>query len=111
MILYGLKNCDSCRKARRWLDANGVEHDFIDLRDDVPSLSTLKAWHEALGDGLLNRRGTTWRALSDSDRMRAETHLPNLLLQHPALIKRPVLATPEKLLSGFDEKTWEKAIR
>ncbi|HEX7048383.1 MAG TPA: Spx/MgsR family RNA polymerase-binding regulatory protein [Gammaproteobacteria bacterium] len=110
MILYGLKNCDSCRKARKWLDANGLEYDFIDVRDDVPSVHTLKAWHAALGDGLLNRRGTTWRQLSDAEKARAENALPALLQDHPALIKRPVLVNEHKLLSGFDENTWRKAL-
>ena len=110
MILFGLKNCDSCRKARKWLAANGIAHEFIDLRDDVPSVQTLKAWHEALGDGLLNRRGTTWRQLPESEKARAEHSLPQLLQDHPALIKRPVLATPDRLLSGFDETSWTKAV-
>lgn len=110
MILYGLKNCDSCRKARKWLDANTLEYDFIDLREDPPSVNTLKAWHAALGAGLLNRRGTTWRQLSDAEKARAENALPALLRDHPALIKRPVIVNEHKLLSGFDENTWRKAL-
>lgn len=110
MIVYGLKNCDSCRKARKWLDAGNLEYDFIDLREDAPSRSTLKAWHQAVGDGLLNRRGTTWRGLPDSEKARADTDLPLLLQEHPALIKRPVLVTEEKMLVGFDPEAWKKAL-
>lgn len=110
MILYGLKNCDSCRKARKWLDAGRLEYDFIDLREDVPSRATLKAWQEAVGEGLLNRRGSTWRSLSDSEKARADENLPLLLQEHPALIKRPVLVTEEKMLVGFDPDVWQKAL-
>lgn len=109
-LVYGLKNCDTCRRARKWLDAEGVEHDFTDLRDDVPSVSTLKAWHEAVGGGLLNRRGTTWRSLPEPEKARAEKNLPQLLRDYPALMKRPVLVTADKMLVGFDEQTWKKAL-
>jgi len=111
MILYGLKNCDSCRKARKWLDEKGYAYDFIDVREDVPSIHTLKAWHTALGGGILNRRGTTWQQLSDAEKARAENALPALLQDHPALIKRPVLVNEDKLLSGFDETAWHKALK
>lgn len=111
MILYGLKNCDSCRKARRWLDANNHQHEFIDVREDTPSVHTLKAWYEALGDGLLNRRGTTWRQLSASEKARANDDLPALLQDHPALIKRPVLVNAARLLCGFEENSWKKALK
>ena len=108
MKIYGLKNCDTCRKARKWLDANGVAHEFIDLREATPSLATLKQWHAALGDALLNRRGTTFRQLSDADRARAEKSLPALLHEHPALMKRPILVAGDTILSGFDEKAGRK---
>lgn len=111
MIFYGLKNCDSCRKARKWLDENGFEYDFIDIREDTPAARTLKAWHEAFGDALVNRRGTTWRQLSPVEKARADSDVPGLLQDHPALIKRPVLAGPRKLLSGFDADTWNEALK
>lgn len=111
MILYGLKNCDNCRTARKWLDANDHEYEFIDVREDTPSVHTLKAWHEAVGDGLLNRRGTTWRQLSTSEQSRADNGLPGLLQDHPALIKRPILVNADKLLCGFDEDSWKKALK
>ena len=112
VLVYGLKNCDSCRKARKWLDAKGVAHEFIDLRDETPSVSTLKAWHQAVGDGLLNRRGTTWRQLPEIEKAKAEMkdELPALLHEHPALVKRPVLVTSEKMLVGFDKTRWKQAL-
>lgn len=111
MKVYGLKNCDTCRKARRWLAANDTVHEFIDLRDNPPSVATLKHWHTALGDALLNRRGTTWRQLSDAGKARAEKDLAALLHEHPALMKRPVLVAGDEMLLGFDEKTWLMALK
>lgn len=110
ILVYGLRNCDTCRKARKWLDSAGIEHDFIDLREDAPAVSTLKAWHEAVGDDLLNRRGTTWRSLPDTDKARSERNLPKLLQDYPALIKRPVLVTAEKMVVGFDEQAWKQTL-
>lgn len=111
MILYGLKNCDTCRRARKWLEANSLDAMFIGLREDTPSKHTFKAWHGALGDALLNRRGTTWRQLGDADKARAESGLPGLLHDFPALMKRPLLVSDEKMLCGFDATTWKKALR
>ncbi len=102
--VFGLKNCDTCRKARKWLDAKGVNHEFVDVREQTPPLATLKKWHAALGDALLNRRGTTWRQLSDAERARADSNLPALLHEYPALMKRPVVINGNDINVGFDEK-------
>lgn len=109
MKIYGLKNCDTCRHARRWLDANDIAHDFVDLREATPSLAILRQWHAALGDTLLNRRGTTWRQLPNAEKARADHALPELLHEHPALMKRPLLVNGGAILAGFDETTWRKA--
>lgn len=110
--IHGLKNCDTCRKARKWLDAEDMAYEFIDLREATPALKTLQQWHAELGNMLLNRRGTTWRQLSDTDKARAEkeTELPKLLHDHPALMKRPVLETDDSLLVGFNPQEWQKAL-
>ncbi len=112
MTVYGLRNCDSCRKAIRWLDDQAIDYRFVDIREHTPSSATLKQWHTRLGDGLLNRRGTTWRQLSAADKSRADKQdtLISLLQQQPALIKRPILATGESVLAGFDPALWQKAI-
>ncbi len=91
--LYGLASCDSCRKARKTLEANGQSFEFHDLRADGLKRPTLERWAAALGwEALLNRRSTTWRMLSDTDKadLNAEKAL-NLLLAHPTLVKRPVV--------------------
>jgi arsenate reductase len=103
--LYGIRNCDTTRKARRWLDAHGVDYRFHDVREDGLAGETLRGWIGALGwEALLNRRGTTWRSLpvqarEDIDAAGAQ----RLMLAHPACIRRPVLAHPGGLLSGFRE--------
>ena len=103
ITLYGLKNCDTCRKARKWLEAEGIEHEFHDFRSDGLDGETLAAWVAALGwETLLNRRGTTWRNLPETDREDLTSdHATALMLQHPTLIKRPVFAAGDTTLVGF----------
>lgn len=110
--LYGIPNCDTCRKARRWLDARSVEYRFHDLRRDGIDTSRIGDWlREAGADRVLNRRGTTWRKLAEADRERAAgAQLANLLAEQPTLIKRPVVETGDALLVGFDEDAWRNAL-
>ena len=106
--LYGLKNCDACRKALAWLKAHDRACEFHDLRDTGLTPELLEVWEERLGwERLLNRQSATWRGLdagekSDLDRTRAMA----LMLRHPALIKRPLLATGEALLLGFNPERY-----
>lgn len=101
--LYGIKNCDTIRKARRWLDENGVEYDFHDVRSDGLDKKTLVRWEQQLGwEQLLNRRGTTWRKLPDDVREGIDRASAIRLMQdNPAIIKRPVLALDNQLHLGF----------
>jgi Spx/MgsR family transcriptional regulator len=103
ITVYGIRNCDTCRKALKWLEAEGVEHRFHDVRADGLDRPTLAGWVKAVGwETLLNRRGTTWRNLSDAERggLTPES-ATELMLQHPTLIKRPVFATGGDALVGF----------
>lgn len=109
--VFGLKNCDTCRKVRKWLDANGIAHEFIDVREHTPPLAALKQWHTTLGDTLLNRRGTTWRQLSDAEKAKADRNLPALLHAYPALMKRPVMINENGIHAGFDEKAWQGLLK
>lgn len=111
LLVYGLKNCDTCRKARKWLEAEGIPHEFIDLRENTPPVATLQRWQTALGEELLNRRGTTWRQLSDADKARVDKDLPALLYDHPSLMKRPVLTINESVHVGFDENSWRSLLK
>ncbi len=101
--IYGLKNCDTCRKALAFLKAEGVEHEFLDVRADGVSAAQIKDWAQAAGwEVLLNRRGTTWRGLDELEKAGVdEASAVALMAQHPALIKRPVFEVGGKVLVGF----------
>lgn len=109
---YGIPNCDTVKKARKWLDARGLSYAFHDYKKEGAALSRLKAWADEKGwEVLLNRRGTTFRKLdeaqkSDLDAARAVA----LMVQHPSAIKRPVVEHEGGLLVGFDEAEWESAL-
>ncbi len=98
MHLYGLKNCDTCRAALKALRAAGQEVDFTDLRADTVSSENLVRFQAAFGAALINRRSSTWRGLSDSQR--AADPL-DLLAAHPALMKRPVIEAGGQLYLGW----------
>lgn len=103
ITLYGIKNCDTCRKARKWLTAEGIAHQYHDFREDGLDAKDLRGWIAALGwETLLNTRGTTWRNLPRADR---ENLTPDkaaaLMLANPTLIKRPVFDAGGKYLVGF----------
>lgn len=114
ITLYGLKNCDTCRKARKFLEAEGIEHRFHDLRADGLAATDLKSWVSAVGwEKLLNRRGTTWRGLPDKDKNElGEAAAIELMRAHPALIKRPVIDQAGEVSVGFgpaEQKALKKA--
>ncbi len=103
ITVYGIKNCDTCRKALKWLDAEDIEHKFHNFRADGLDEKTLSAWIKGVGwETLLNRRGTTWRKLPEADR---EGLTPDsarsLMLDNPTLIKRPVFDVGKNYLVGF----------
>jgi arsenate reductase (glutaredoxin) len=105
ITLYGITNCDTVKKARRWLTDHAVEYRFHDYRKDGLDESRLQAWVEELGiKSLLNRKGTTWRRLppevqADIDQASAI----RLMLEQPSLIRRPLLDTGAVRLVGFSE--------
>jgi len=103
ITVYGIKNCDTCRKARKWLEAEGIAHSFHDFRDDGLDEKTVASWLAELGDEtLINRRGTTWRKLSEKERASAEgAGAATLIAANPTLIKRPVFDLGPKRLVGF----------
>ncbi len=103
--LYGIKNCDTIRKARRWLKEHDIEYRFHDLREDGINRTRLNVWIKTLGwEQLLNRRGTTWRQLPASVRDTIEhASARHVMLEQPAIIKRPVLEHNSRLYLGFSE--------
>ena len=112
VTLYGLKSCDTCRKARQYLNERDFQHEFRDLRDDGFSEQELDAWLAVAGwERLLNKSSTTWRNLDDSDKQDLDADKARaLLLANPTLIKRPVINTgrpPDQptITVGFDKET------
>lgn len=103
--MYGLKNCDTCRKAMKWLDGEGIGHEFLDVRKDGITEADIAEWAASVGvDSLLNRRGTTWRGLSDADKAKADNGgAIALMAAHPALIKRPVFNRNGVIRVGFTD--------
>jgi Spx/MgsR family transcriptional regulator len=110
--LYGIPNCDTVKKARVWLTDRTVDYAFHDFKKQGVSIEQLNAWAAAVGiDKLLNRQGTTWRALSDADKARADSleGAIALLQEKPSMIKRPVLEHGGKVTVGFNAATYEEA--
>jgi len=110
MVTLCIKNCDTVKKARQWLDGHGVTYRFHDFREDGLDKDSLIKWSQQLGwEVLLNRRSTTWRQLSDEvkdDLDKAQAI--ELLLQHPTLIKRPLLEQEGSYCVGFKDAEYRK---
>ena len=103
-VLYGIKNCDTVKKARRWLDEHGVAYRFHDFRADGVDDERLTRWTRQLGwETLLNRRGTTWRGLPQAQRDTVSDAASAVaaMRTHPALIKHPVLEIDDAVHVGF----------
>lgn len=110
ITVYGISNCDTVRKARKWLQAQQVEFQFHDFRKDGLNAEQLKSWAEALGwEALLNKRGTTWRKLPDESKADVDQDKAiALMLEQPAMIKRPLVAIAEgDYLLGFSEDAYQ----
>jgi len=103
MILYGIKNCDTVRKARRWLEANDVNYQFHDFRSNGLDPAIINHWLESVSwETLLNKCGTTWRKLEDPRKEHLnQTIAVELMLENPTLIKRPVLSDNSGCKVGF----------
>ncbi|EMH4162549.1 ArsC family reductase [Pluralibacter gergoviae] len=112
IIMYGIKNCDTIKKARRWLEAQQIEYRFHDYRADGLDAEMLHSFINELGwEALLNTRGTTWRKLDESVRAGVDNAeaAAALMLEMPAIIKRPLLCAPGKpMLLGFSESSYQR---
>ena len=111
VTIYGIKNCDTMKKARAWLDGRGVAYAFHDYKAAGIERGRLEAWARAVGwETLLNRAGTTFRALPDKDKDGlTEKKAIALMLAQPSMIKRPVLDVDGRLLVGFKPERYEMA--
>jgi arsenate reductase len=107
--LYGIRNCDNCRKARRWLQDQGIEFHFADIREEALDESQLISWQQQLGwDALLNKKSITWRKIPTFDRDDLnETSARTLILNYPTVMKRPLLDVGHKVVLGFNADDYE----
>lgn len=112
IAMYGIKNCDTIKKARDWLAAHHVAYDFHDYKAESADRARLLKWIEAVGwEVLLNRAGTTFRKLPDDRREGVDgDKAVALMLDQPSMIKRPVLEYPGGVLVGFKPEIYAKAL-
>ena len=112
LTLYGIRNCDTMKKARAWLEAHGMSYDFHDYKTAGIDPKRLAGWARQVGwETLLNRSGTTFRKLPDAAKAGlTEARAMKLMLEQPSMIKRPVLEHGRTLVVGFDESRYS-AIR
>jgi arsenate reductase len=110
--IYGIKNCDTMKKARAWLDAHGVAYDFHDYKASGIERAHLEAWVAEHGwEAILNRAGTTFRKLPDTDRKEIDAgRAIELMLAQPSMIKRPVLDIGGRTLVGFKPEVYAAAL-
>ena len=109
ITVYGIKNCDTIKKARNWLSDNDIEYRFHDFRADGLDAATIELWIAQAGwETVLNRRDTTWRKLDPSiQEATTSDNVATLLAEHPAMIKRPVLDNDGVITIGFKAEQYQ----
>ena len=112
-MVYGIKSCDSCRAARKYLADNNIEYRFHDFRDDGLDIQMLERWVGRIGwEKMLNKKSLTWRKIPEVDRAgMSQDKALAAMLDRPTLIKRPVLETDNFIAVGFSEKRFEEFIK
>ncbi len=114
IILYGIPNCDTVKKARTWLDQAGLAYHFHDFKKAGLDSASVAAWLKKVPwETLVNKKGTTWRALPDEQKIAIADagSATALMLANTSVIKRPVLCTHDKVLVGFDSALYEKTLK
>lgn len=108
--VYGIKNCETVKKALAWLDSHGVKYTFHDFKKEALTPALLDGWIKAVGwETLLNRKGTTWRALPEKVREGINAaSARTLMLENPSIIKRPVVVQGANVSCGFDAAEFAK---
>lgn len=109
LTIFGIKNCDTMKKAFTWLDAQGFEYEFIDYKKTGVVAEHIHNWNKQVGwETLLNRKGLTWKKLSETDRSNVdEAKAIALMKTHPTLIKRPVLVNGKNVIVGFSPESYQ----
>ena len=113
ITVYGIKNCDTMKKAFTWLQEQGIEYTFVDYKKAGVAESHLADWIKRAGwQTLLNTRGLMWKKLTDEERADVDAKKAHqLMIQYPSIIKRPVLDTGKKLLVGFSPETYAAELK
>ena len=103
LILFGIKNCDSVKKAKKWLESSGIQYKYHDFRQDGIDRHKLEIWISTLGwESVINRRSTSWKALDSKMKDQIDSKRAiELILKYPTLVKRPVVESSNILLVGF----------
>ncbi len=107
--VYGINSCDSCRKARKWLDDHSIEYDYHNLREDGINIQTLERWCDRIDwNKILNKQSLTWRKIPESDRadMSKDKALA-AMIEFPTVVKRPVLECEEFIALGFSPENYQ----
>ena len=112
LTVYGIPNCDTVKKARAWLEREGVEYAFHDYKKEGADPARLRRWIGQVGwETVLNRRGTTFRKLPEAETADIDgDRAVAIMVAHPSAIRRPVVEYPGELLVGFDEAAWRAAL-
>ncbi len=107
--LYGIKNCDTVKKARDWLAANNIDYRFHDFRADGLTAEQVSSWIAEIGlDALVNKRSTTWKELDDATKHNFDAQAAQVITANPTLIKRPLLDTGKRKQAGFKDADYAK---
>lgn len=114
LIIYGIKNCDTMKKAFTWLENNGINYTFHDYKKAGIDENQLSSWLKFVPlESLINSKGTTYKKLSDEEKQ--QLTIPNtaipIMIANTSMIKRPIAAYCGKLLLGFDEKSWAQSLK
>ena len=109
LIVYGINNCDSMKKAFHWLDGNRISYSFVDFTKAPPEETQILSWISGVGDSLVNKKGTSYRQLPDAvkESFSGQTRV-NAIITKPTLIKRPLLVNGITMAVGFDPDHWNK---
>lgn len=113
MKMYGIKNCDTVKKAKDFLEENEVAYDFVDYKKEPPTEKLLQNWIDKIGIALvLNKQGTTYRKLSDEHKndMQNINLAIKIMIENPSLIKRPILVAGDKHVVGFNKEEYKKLL-
>jgi len=112
ITLYGIPNCDTIKKARRWLDEHAIVYHFHNYKKQGVDETQLNLWCAQVSwEVLLNKRGTTWRQLPETEKREInETTVIQLLIKNPSMIKRPVLVTEKHVEVGFDQDRYQQLL-